>query len=250
MVESGSPYPVGDPRSDEVRRNLASVRRRIAEACEAAGRTPRDITLVAVTKFFPATDAALLFRAGVTDLGESRDQEASVKARQVAELLDSSSAGPRPRWHFVGRLQTNKARSVARYADVVHSVDRLELVAALAAGAEQAQRSIEVLIQLSLDGDTSRGGALATDLEALADAISAHVHLILGGVMAIAPMDADPDEAFSDLAAASERLRERRPAASVISAGMSGDLEAAIRQGATHVRIGTALLGRRSAQFS
>ena len=216
---------------------LAAVRERIAAACEAAGRKPEDVTLVAVTKTFPASDVRLLNGLGVTDFGENRDAEAAPKAEQCADL-DLV-------WHFIGQLQTNKAASVARYATFVHSVDRLRLVHALGAAARRADRAIECLIEVSLDADPARGGALASDVPGLAEALTAEDGLILAGVMAIAPLGMPPVEAFAKLLDSAAVVRAVRPTATVISAGMSGDLEAAIAAGATHVRIGTALLGDR-----
>lgn len=225
-----------DSRDEEVAANLAAVRARIDAAARAAGRDPAELTLVAVTKTFPVADARRLLALGVTDLGENRDQDARAKA---AEL-------PAARWHFLGRLQRNKAGSVAAYAAVVHSLDRPELVRALANGVRRAGRDpLGVLVQVSLDGDPDRGGARPDDVPALADAAAESGLLRPLGVMAVAPMDADPDEAFARLAAVSERLRQDHPDATVVSAGMSGDLEAAVRNGATHLRIGTALLGGR-----
>lgn len=239
-------------RLAELRDNLATVRSRIEQGCLAAGRSSAEITLIAVTKFFPVTDAVLLAELGVTDLGESRDQDASVKAAELAELTTAAV-----RWHFIGRLQSNKARSVARYADLVHSVDRQSLADALEDGARRAGRpTLDVLVQLSLDSADSadsaageaiagRGGGAADELLRLADRVAASDVLRLAGVMAIAPLHGDPDQAFSRLAEVAQRLRENHPKAGIISAGMSDDLEAALRHGATHVRIGTALLGRR-----
>jgi pyridoxal phosphate enzyme (YggS family) len=194
------------------------------------------VLLVAVTKTRPASDVRLLQSLGLADMGENRDQEARAKAAEV----------PGVRWHFVGGLQTNKARSVATYADVVHSVDRPELVAALSAGAVRADRRLEVLLQVSLDGDPARGGCSAADLPALADAAAAAAGLELAGVMAVAPLGADPADAFDQLAELHERLLAQHPAAVARSAGMSGDLEQAVARGATHVRVGTALLGARA----
>ena len=235
-------------RLAELRANLAAVRSRIEQGCVAAGRSGDEITLIAVTKFFPASDAALLAELGVTDLGESRDQDASVKSAELAALT-----GVAVRWHFIGRLQTNKARSVARYADLVHSVDRQGLADALEDGARRAGRqALDVLVQLSLDaepGAEGRGGGAADELLRLADRIAASDILRLAGIMAIAPLGGDPDRAFSRLAEVAERLRANHPAAAIVSAGMSDDLEAALRHGSTHVRIGTALLGRREPQF-
>jgi pyridoxal phosphate enzyme (YggS family) len=182
------------------------------------------------------SDVALLRDLGVGDVGENRDQEARAKAAAVPDV----------RWHFVGQLQRNKCRSVAAYADVVHSVDRPELVAALAAGAHRAGRLIDVLVQVGLDDDAGRGGARVEDVPSLADAVAGADGLRLGGVMAVAPLAADPDAAFARLAEVAARLQATHPRADAISAGMSGDLEAAIRYGATHVRVGTALLGGRT----
>lgn len=222
-------------RAAELAANLADVQARLATACHAAGRRRDAVTLVAVTKTWPASDAASLRDLGVTDLAENRDQEAREKASAVQGV----------RWHFVGSVQTNKARSVASYADVVHSVDRPALVHALAEGARRAERRVDVLLQVSLDGDTSRGGAVPEALPALADAVVAADGLRLGGVMAVAPLGAEPGPAFARLAQIAALLRGEHPHATVISAGMSGDLEAAITAGATHVRVGTALLGHR-----
>lgn len=240
--------PDREDRKSELRENLTAIRSRIEAACDAAGRPVAELTLIAVTKFFPVTDAVLLAELGVTDLGESRDQEASRKVADFAELATPGS--PPVRWHFIGRLQKNKAKSVARYADAVHSVDRPELIAALDRGVESAGRDrLAVLVQVSLDGDTSRGGAVAEDVPSLAEQVAAAGSLTLAGVMAVAPLGADPDQAFAALARLAERLRADHPEARMLSAGMSSDLEAAVRHGATHLRIGTALLGRRTDTF-
>ena len=226
-------------RRDEIATNLAAVRARIERACADAGRDPDEVTLVAVTKTFPASDVRLLCELGVGDVGENRDQEARPKHETCAELP--------LRWHFVGQLQRNKARSVASYADVVHSVDSVALAAALDRAASGHGREVVGLVQVSLDGDPGRGGVVPDEVEAVAAAVAGSSALRLGGVMAVAPLGADPDEAFARLAEVSTRLRRSHPAATVVSAGMSGDLDSAIRHGATHVRVGTALLGRRAA---
>jgi len=228
------------PRRDELAARLTAVRERISAACEAASRKPEDVTLIAVTKTFPASDVRLLSGLGVRDFGENRDAEAAPKAAQCADL-DLI-------WHFIGQLQTNKAASVARYATFVHSVDRLRLVRALGTGARRAGRVVECLIEVSLDGDPARGGAPADEVPGLADALMAEPGLVLAGVMAIAPLGMPPAGAFAALLDSAAVVRAVRPAATVISAGMSGDLEAAIAAGATHVRIGTALLGDREAR--
>jgi hypothetical protein len=226
-----------DLRLEELAARLTAVQGRIAAACESSGRKTGDVTLVAVTKTFPASDVRLLNQLGVRDFGENRDAEAAPKAAQCADLNLV--------WHFVGQLQTNKAASVAQYASFVHSVDRTRLIRALGNGARRAGRVIECLIEVSLDADPARGGAPAAEVPALAEALMAEDGLVLAGVMAVAPLGAPPAEAFTRLLDSAAAVRAIRPAATVISAGMSGDLEAAISAGATHVRIGTALLGDR-----
>jgi pyridoxal phosphate enzyme (YggS family) len=224
-------------RRDELAANLAEVRQRIAAACDAAGRDPASVTLIAVTKTWPASDVRLLSELGVTDVGENRDAEAAPKA-ELCKDLDLT-------WHFIGQLQTNKSASVVRYASVVHSVDRIRLIRSLGAAARRAERVVRCLIEVSLDGDPARGGVVASDVPALAEAVAAESGLVLAGVMAIAPLTMDPGEAFAGLGASAAAVRAVDPGASMISAGMSGDLEAAIAAGATHPRIGTALLGVR-----
>jgi pyridoxal phosphate enzyme (YggS family) len=240
-------------RHDEERRRaelvtgLGAVRARIGAACEAAGRDPRSVTLVAVTKTYPATDVATLVRLGVQDVGESRDQEARAKVAETAGLL--AGANP-PTWHFVGRLQSRKARSVASYAGAVHSLDRPELADKLADGVAAAGRPpLEIFVQVSLDGDPDRGGVPVAGMSAVAAAVAARVELRLRGVMAVPPLGRDPDAAFGELADVSRTLRDHHPQADAISAGMSEDLEAALRHGSTHVRVGSALLGRREPLF-
>ena len=259
QTSSSEPDPSAERRS-ELEKNLAEVRSRIAAACAAAGRDPGEITLIAITKTRPPADVLLLHELGLTDFGENKDQEAAPKAAATAAAL--ADAGARPsagagaarsqplRWHFVGQLQTNKASSVAGYADVVHSVDRVRLVRALGAAARKAGRELTCLVQVDLDtatvpADPARGGVPPGQVREIAEAIEAEQGLILGGVMAIAPLGADPARAFAPLRPCSLAVRAVNPAAAIISAGMSGDLEAAIGNGATHVRIGTALLGAR-----
>lgn len=235
-------------RRAELVGNLAAVRARIAAACERAGRSPSEITLIAVTKTFPASDVELLAELGVRDVGENRDQEAASKIAQLGQfgpVADGPVAGLR--WHFIGALQTNKCASVARYAHVVHSVDRRRLVVALSEAAVRAGRTIECLVQMNLDPErrAERAGAARDDVVTLADAIAGAPGLTLRGMMGIAPLDGDPARAFADLGEAAARLRRAHPEAAVISAGMSGDFEVAIAHGATHLRVGAALLGSR-----
>jgi pyridoxal phosphate enzyme (YggS family) len=224
-------------RESELAQNLADVRARIAKAVAASGRTLDEITMVVVTKTWPAEDVRRLAELGVVDVGENRDQEAAAKTSALEDLNLT--------WHFVGQLQANKAASVTTYADVVHSVDRPKLVEALSRGAVHAGRVLGALVQVSLDGREGRGGAAPEDVPGLAASIEAADGLELRGVMAVAPIGADPAAAFGRLAEIHERLLLDHPAARWRSAGMSGDLEAAIGAGATHLRIGTAILGRR-----
>ncbi len=215
-------------RAEELQANLSAVRRRLVA-------TGREVVLIAVSKTWPATDVEVLRGLGVGDFGENRDSDARTKAAEVTGVC----------WHFVGGVQTNKARSVAAYADVVHSLDRLRLVEALADGACRAGRTLQVLVQVSLDDDPRRAGATSADVPALAAAAAAAEGLHLAGVMAVAPLGAEPRVAFGRLAEVAAAVRADHPGAQMISAGMSGDLEAAVAAGATHVRVGTALFGHR-----
>jgi pyridoxal phosphate enzyme (YggS family) len=229
---------VNEDRRTELAGNLAAVEKRIAAACSDGGRDRASVTLVAVTKTFPLSDVELLAALGVRDIAENRDQEAREKA---------AAANAQVRWHFVGQIQRNKAASVASYADVVHSVDRPSLVTALARGAVRRAAPLGVLVQVSLGRERDgRGGAGPADVPSLAALIAAEPALDLLGVMAVAPLGADPDPAFALLAEVSRVLCATYPGAVWISAGMSGDLESAIRHGATHVRVGSDLLGSRS----
>ncbi len=249
-------------RTAELAARLAATRSRIGAACAAAGRDPAEVTLIAVTKTYPASDVLALASLGVTDFGENRDQEAAPKAAEVAAAFAAAglavtgatapaTAGKPVTWHFIGQLQSNKAHSVVGYAAVVHSVDRVRLVRHLGAaafatpGRNSCGAALLCLVQVSLDGDPSRGGVPADGVHALAQAIKAEPGLALGGLMAVAPLDIDPVRAFAPLRRLSDLVRSVSEHATIISAGMSGDLEAAIAAGATHLRIGTALLGNR-----
>lgn len=231
-------------RADELRANLHQARERIEKACQAAGRSPDEVTLVAITKTFPVSDVRALADLGVRDVGENREQELKAKAPDCPDLT----------WHFVGQLQSKKARSVVRFASAVHSVDRLSLVAALSKAAVAEEKTLRCLLQVSLasygsaDAATgaARGGVEPDAVLDLAGEVASADGLELGGVMAVAPLGSDPDEAFAGLREVASRLRSEHPGADWISAGMTADLDAAIRQGATHVRLGRALLGTRT----
>jgi PLP dependent protein len=231
---------VSDPRLVELEESLAAVRHRIEAAATAAHRHPADVHLVAVTKTWPAADVLRLVALGVDDVGESYEQELRVKAGAT------TAAGVRPRWHFVGRLQRNKCAAVARLADVVHSVDRAELVPALAGGAARAGRHLDVLLQVSLDRDPARGGADPDELSRLADLVGEHAPTLrLRGLMAVPPFGEPPRPHFDRLRQLRDDLAATRPEVRWLSAGMSADLADAVAAGATHVRVGTALLGNR-----
>jgi pyridoxal phosphate enzyme (YggS family) len=231
-------------RPEELRANLEQVQERIEKACQTVGRARDEVTLVAITKTFPVSDVRALADLGITDVGENREQELKAKAPDCPELS----------WHFVGQLQSKKSRSVVRYASAVHSVDRSSLVEALSKAAVAEEKSLRCLIQVSLgtygsaDAATgaSRGGVAPADVPPLAAEIATADGLELGGVMAVAPLGSDPEEAFAGLRDVASRLRSEHPGADWISAGMTGDLEAAIKHGATHVRLGRALLGTRT----
>ena len=230
---------MSDARDEELQSGLGRVRARIRTACAAVDRPPEDVTLVVVTKTFPASDVRRLAALGVRDIGENRHQEARGKVRECADL-DLS-------WHFIGRLQSNKAAAVAGYATAVHSVDRLSLVGPLSKGAHGAGRTVQCLVQVSLDDPAAsdRGGAAPGQLDELSAAIEDADALTLRGLMAVAPLDADPEDAFARLARIMREFRAEHPRATWLSAGMSGDLETAVKFGATHVRVGSAVLGLR-----
>jgi pyridoxal phosphate enzyme (YggS family) len=226
-------------RREQLAENLSVVEERIATACAVAGRRREDITLIVVTKTYPASDVDLLVELGVTDIGENRHPEAE---RKLAEL-----SGPAPRMHFIGGLQTNKASAVAHYADVVQSVDRGRLVEALSRGAQLAGRELGCLVQVNFgdSGGTGRSGVAPEQAEPLADLVAVSPGLRLEGVMTVAPLGDDPRTSFDALVGISENVRRQHPGATVISAGMTDDFEQAIQSGATHLRVGRLILGER-----
>ena len=241
-------------RVAELTGGLAAARSRLARAAEAAGRPVEQIQLLPITKFVPASDVAILWRLGCRAFGESREQEASAKIAEFDRLI-AASPNPGPaRWHMVGQIQRKKAKQIAAWADTVHSVSSDRVVAALDRATAQAladglrARSLRVFVQISLDGDTDRGGVDIGDAGAV-DGLCAQVAeaeaLELVGLMAVPPLGVDADTAFAALAAEHRRILSSHPAATELSAGMSGDLEAAVRHGSTCVRVGTALMGER-----
>jgi pyridoxal phosphate enzyme (YggS family) len=236
-------------RQTELAKGLASVRSRIGAAAAAAGRNGGEIELLPVTKFFPASDVAILSGLGCRSFGESREQEAAAKSVEVANLIGESV-----RWHMVGQIQRNKARSIARWAYAVHSVSSpkvvgaLDRAAAVALDAGERNERLRVYVQLSLDGDVSRGGVDVRSSGAVDDVcgqVAAAGSLRLVGLMAIPPLDAEPGRTFARLADEHRRVLRAYPEATGLSAGMSDDLEEAVKYGSTCVRVGTALLGKR-----
>ncbi|WP_086765535.1 YggS family pyridoxal phosphate-dependent enzyme [Streptomyces bobili] len=232
-------------RKGELAANLAQVERRITAACTAAGRKREEVTLIVVTKTYPASDVRILSELGVRHVAENRDQDAAPKAAACSDLPLS--------WHFVGQLQTNKVRSVVGYADVVQSVDRARLVTALSKEAERVGREVGCLIQVALDAGESargeRGGVAPGGIAELAGLVAGAPGLRLAGLMTVAPLTGEyagqQQAAFERLMDLSTDLRRTHPAANMVSAGMSADLEQAVAAGATHVRVGTAVLGVR-----
>jgi len=206
----------------------------VAEECSKWGRDVNDVTLVVVTKFHPVSVIEELLAAGAHHFGESRHQDAAPKT-DALEGRDLT-------WHFVGQIQSNKARAIARYASVIHSLDRDSVVDALVT----SEHRVDGFIELNLTDDPGRGGVqTADDMLRLAERILAAGTIDLRGVMAVAPQDADPSAAFADVATMSEILRQAYPNATGISAGMSADWKQAIEHGATHLRIGSSITGNR-----
>ncbi|MGW4868563.1 YggS family pyridoxal phosphate-dependent enzyme [Streptomyces chartreusis] len=232
-------------RKDELAVNLAQVEERIAAACAAAGRTREEVTLIVVTKTYPASDVRILSELGVRHVAENRDQDAAPKAAECSDLPLA--------WHFVGQLQTNKVRSVVGYADLVQSVDRSRLVTALSKEAVRQEREVGCLIQVALDAGESargeRGGVAPGGIEELAELVAKAPGLRMAGLMTVAPLTGEyagrQQAAFERLMDLSTDLRRAHPTANMVSAGMSADLEEAVAAGATHVRVGTAVLGVR-----
>ena len=209
-------------RRTELANNLAEVRSTI----------PDSVHLIAVTKTFPLSDAQLLHELGVTEFGENRDQE----GREKAHLIPG-------KWHFQGQLQSNKLKSICSWADVIQTIDSVRYVQLVS---KAAAKDLEVFIQVSLDGEVHRGGALPGDLNQIADEILATSNLNLQGLMAVAPLGEEPDSAFERLALIHQSFAARYPNAPYLSAGMSGDYLSAISHGATHIRVSSSILGSRS----
>ena len=218
-------------RKDEIARNLQEIKERIISAARAVNRDPAEISLIVVTKTFPISDIEILAELGESNFGENRDQEAGPKA----EVIPAT-------WHFQGQIQSNKIKSICQWADVIHSISSAKEILKFA----QSPRKHQVFLQVSLDGQAGRGGASPADLAQLADLVNESNNLELLGLMAVAPLDVEPEKAFADLALINQGFAGQFPNAKYLSAGMSSDFEAAIKFGATHIRVGSSILGSRS----
>jgi uncharacterized pyridoxal phosphate-containing UPF0001 family protein len=248
--------PPSQARIEALKLRWEALQERIAGAARRAGRSPSELTVVAVTKTWPASDVAALQTLGVRDVGENRVQELLQKVAQLRSIGEPIRwhigepikwhIGEPIRWHYIGQLQRNKAAAVAECCAVLHTLDRVALVAPLERAAAAAGRRLEVFVQLSLDGDERRGGAAPAEIPALADLVAGSDHLALAGLMALPPLGAPPRASFARLRALSDRLQRDHPGARSISAGMSADLEEAVMEGATHLRVGTDLMGSRA----
>jgi pyridoxal phosphate enzyme (YggS family) len=228
-------------RRDELAERWLDLQSRVAAAAQGAGREPSALTVIAVTKTWPSSDVAELLAIGVRDVGENRAQELVAKLAELA-----GPASPNLRWHFIGQLQRNKAAVIGRSCEALHTLDRDALIRPLSQAAGEAGRVLDIFLQLSLDGDPKRGGVVAEGIAPLAAQVADAAHLRLRGLMAVPPLGSRPRPAFAQLRLASERLQRSHPEADALSAGMSSDLEEAVMEGATHLRVGTVLMGSRA----
>ena len=225
-------------RTAQLSLSLADVNSRIIEATRKASRNGEEVTLIAVTKTYPVSDVEILHRLGVSNFGENRSAEGVEKSALV-----------KAHWHFQGQIQSNKIAAISSWAQTVHSLDDLSHVAKFdRAVGEISGKRLNVFIQVSLDGDTSRAGVNGEELLALAHAVVASQHLDLVGLMVVPPVQAEPAKAFAEVAEIASRFRQEFPMAQSLSAGMSGDYEIAIAHGATHIRVGSQILGTRATQ--
>ena len=218
-------------RKDEIAQNLQEVKERIKSAANSVNRDPAEIQLIVVTKTFPISDIEILRDLGETNFGENRDQEAGPKAEMISAT-----------WHFQGQIQSNKIKSICQWADVIHSISSEKEILKFA----QSERKHQLFLQVSLDGQVGRGGASPAELAQLADLVNESNNLELLGLMAVAPLGVEPMKAFADLAQINQGFAGQFPNSKFLSAGMSGDFEAAIKNGATHIRVGSSILGSRS----
>ncbi len=229
---------------NSVAERLAGVQARIESKLSQLGRPGQDVTLVVVTKNHPVDLALELYNLGCRDFGENRDQEAGPKAAQLSEILNGSAL---PNWHFIGQLQSNKAKRVCEYADTIHSVDRESLLEAIIKATESRAKPLDVFLQVNLTEDPNRGGVSPERLGHFAEQVLQTNGLRLLGVMAVASLEGQEKRDFELVQALSQQIRTMDAEAKYISAGMSGDFELALEYGATHLRIGTAITGNRTA---
>ena len=218
-------------RKEEIAQSLQEVKERIQSAAASVNRNPNEISLIVVTKTFPISDIEILRDLGEVNFGENRDQEAGPKAQAIPAT-----------WHFQGQIQSNKIKSICEWADVIHSISSEKEILRFA----QSPRRHQVFLQVSLDGQEGRGGASPSDLAQIADLVNQSNNLELLGLMAVAPLGVEPDKAFADLAHINQGFVGQFPNSKYLSAGMSGDFETAIKYGATHIRVGSSILGSRS----
>jgi pyridoxal phosphate enzyme (YggS family) len=212
-------------RKEELSQNLDVVRSKIAKVAD------HEVTLIAVTKTFPASDVQALYELGVRDFGENRDVEGAEKAALISGT-----------WHFQGQIQSNKLKSITSWASVIHSLDdprHFEIIEKV------APHPLQIFLQVSLDGAHHRGGAGLEELYSLAALVEKSPTHTLAGLMSVPPLGVDPDAAFAQLALIHNEFMKLFPMAQSLSAGMSGDYESAISHGATHVRVGSSILGSR-----
>jgi pyridoxal phosphate enzyme (YggS family) len=223
-------------RKSELLNSLTNVRSRIAEAASNASRSPEEVTLIVVTKTYPVSDVQILHEIGVRDFGENRSAEGLEKSALVTG-----------HWHFQGQIQSNKIAAISSWAHTVHSLDDLSHVGKFdRAVGEIPGKRLNVFIQISLDGDASRAGVGGDELLALGQALASSQNLDLVGLMVVPPVEAEPEKAFSEVAELAQQFRKEFPMARSLSAGMSGDYEIAISHGATHIRVGSQILGARA----
>ena len=222
-------------RQQQLSENLTAVEERISAACKQAHRERSEINLIAVTKTYPVSDVQILFGLGVHDFGENRDDEGAQKLQLVTA-----------HWHFQGQVQSKKLRSIASWAKTIHSIDSLEHLEKLSRTLQDSGNVVEVFLQLSLDGDPSRGGAEINELLAMAAATTVTTEIKLAGLMCVPPAQWEHERAFSEIAQKAAVFTREFPDSAAISAGMSGDFETAIKYGATHIRIGSQILGSRT----
>jgi pyridoxal phosphate enzyme (YggS family) len=224
-------------RKAELSESLADVRARILDATAKASRRLEEVTLIAVTKTYPANDVEILHELGVSNFGENRNAEGQEKSALVSA-----------HWHYQGQIQSNKIAAISSWAQTVHSLDDLSHVAKFdRAVGEIPDKRLNIFIQISLDGDSTRAGVRGDELIAMGQAISSAKNLDLIGLMVVPPVQAEPEKAFSEVAELAQRFRQEFPKAQSLSAGMSGDFEIAIAHGATHIRVGSQILGPRAA---